>query len=101
MEILIATINIVWLYLCLAPALLILAILLIKLTKNSNISLPPLAHRHNYKQNLEENEMIYLGKTKYGSSKYEVRIKYKCKECGDKYTHIDEQTYGNEGGAGV
>ena len=100
MEIL-TIINVIWLYLCLAPALLIVAIFLIKLAKNSDISLSPLPHRHNYKQDLEENEMIYLGKTKYGSSKYEVRIKYKCKECEDEYTYIDEQTYGNEGGAGV
>ena len=88
----ITIINMIWLWLCLAPALLILAIVLIKFAENSNYSLRE-PHRHDFDYHSIKLEKILLNETDINET-YKIRDTYKCKGCEKTKTRSHEVTYG-------
>ena len=88
----ITIINMMWLWVCLAPALLILAIVLIKFARNSHYSLQE-AHRHDFDYRAIKLEKILLNETDINTT-YEIRDTYKCKDCEEMEILSHEYTYG-------
>ena len=88
----ITIINMIWLWLCLAPALLILAIVLIKFAKNKDYSLQE-SHRHDFDYHSIKMEKILLNETDINET-YKIRDTYKCNDCEETETRSHEVTYG-------
>jgi hypothetical protein len=86
MEILIAIINFAWLWVCLAPAMLLLAIVLIKWAK-SNVATSnheSSKHRHNWEDVTDNNDPNY--KTEILDSWYaKYHYKWRCTECDEEH----------------
>ena len=88
MEIIIAAINVIWLWICLAPALLIIAIFLIRLglrsTSNQTSNKPTTTHKHNWEDVTDLKDPEY--KTEILSNwSARYHTKWQCRECGDEH----------------
>ena len=85
-------INMIWLYACLAPALLGLALILIKIGRNSHFNLSE-SHKHNY--DIIDTKQTLLWKTEK-IAKYEVEDVWKCNDCDNTKTTKLELQYANK-----
>ncbi len=86
MEILVAAINVIWLWACLAPALLIIAIILIRFAKNNALSpsCESSKHRHNWEDVTDDNDPNY--DTEILDDWYaKYHYKWQCSDCGEEH----------------
>ena len=105
METVFIAINFLWLWVCLAPVLLIIAFLLIRKGLKSTTNLyaeyiPMRTHKHDHRYNFEKSKYTLSEKTSINTT-YDNHAVFTCHGCGDEQIYDSKYTYGKSGGAGV